>query len=147
MLQNGISGNLEIVSHFLSDGKQRVLLSRQMSTWKIVNTDILEISILGSLLFLIYINDLSGISGNLEIVSHFLSDGKQSVLLNWQMCTWRNVNTDILETSILGSLLFLIYINDLFGNLCPRTKLLVNDILLFSVLRDTNSSTNKVIMI
>ena len=58
--QNGISGNLlKLLRNFLSYRKQRVLLNGQHSSWDNVNAGAPQVSILGSLLFLIYINDLS----------------------------------------------------------------------------------------
>ena len=57
--QNGISGNLlKIIEDFLSNRYQRVVLNGQYSGWAAVNTGVPQGSILSSLLFLIYINDL-----------------------------------------------------------------------------------------
>ena len=76
----------------------------------------------------------NGISGNLlDLLSSFLSDRKQRVLLNGQTYEWRNVTTGVPQGSILGPLLFLIYINDLYGDLSSKAKLFADDTSLFSV--------------
>ena len=86
----------------------------------------------------------NGISGNvLDLLSSFLSDRKQRVLLNGQTSEWWNVTTGVPQGSIFGPLLFLIFINDLSGNLSSKEKLFVDDTSLFSATHDITTSANE----
>ena len=86
----------------------------------------------------------NGISVNLlDLLSSFLSDRKQRVLLNGQISEWRNVTAGIPQGSILEPLLFLIYINHLFGDLSSKAKSFSDDTSLFSVTHDIITSANE----
>ena len=84
----------------------------------------------------------NGISGKLlRVLSDFLKDRKQRVILNGQFSSWTSVNAGVPQGSILGPLLFLIYINDLADGL--SSKLLADDTSLFSVIHDVDTSANE----
>ena len=87
----------------------------------------------------------NGISGNLlDLLSSFLRDRKQGVLLNGQTFEWRNVTAGVPQGSILGPLLFLVDINDLSGGLSSKAKLFADDIYIFSVTHDITTSANEI---
>ena len=69
----------------------------------------------------------------LELIQSFLSHRFQRVVLNGQSSRWLPVTAGVPQGSILGPLLFLIYINDLSNNLSSTAKLFADDTSLFSV--------------
>ena len=92
---------------------------------------------------IIYKLTQNGISGNLlNLQVDFLKERKQSVVLNGQVSTWKNIDAGVPQGSILGPLLFLIYINDLTEGLTTNVKLFADDTSLFSVVHDTQISAN-----
>ena len=83
----------------------------------------------------------NGISGNLlKRLRDFLSRWKQRVILNGQHSSWDNVTAGVPQSSVLGVLLFLIYINDLSNALFSNCKLFADDTSLVSVVNNIHTS-------
>ena len=60
LTENGMSENLlNLFQDFLKKRKQRVVFIKQVSAWKNINVGVLQGSIIGLLLFLIHLNDLT----------------------------------------------------------------------------------------
>ena len=73
-------------------------------------------------------------------MTNFIEQIKQRVILNGKQSTWTNVEAGVPQGSILGPLLFLIYINDFPENLVSNSILFADDTSLFSVIRNMQSS-------
>ena len=86
-------------------------------------------------------NDISG--NLLNNLIEFLCNRKQRVVLNGQVSVWASVNGGVPQWSIVGPLLFLIYINDLSDNLSSNVKQFAGDTSLFSVTHDVNVSARE----
>ena len=76
------------------------------------------------------------------ILEDFLSDRKQRVVLNGQCFSWFDIRASAPQGSILGALLFLIYINDLSNDIKTKFKLFTDDTSLFSAVHDIDTSAN-----
>ena len=76
----------------------------------------------------------------LNTIIDFLSFKKQGVALNGQVTQWTSIEVGVSQGSILGPLLFLIYINDLSDDLPTNAKLFADDTSFFFVVRDINIS-------
>ena len=79
----------------------------------------------------------------MKLIASFLSGKYQGVLLNGQASSWSLILGGVPEESILGPLVFLIYINDLSHNLLSTAKLSANDTPVFSIVHDLDSSTKQ----
>ena len=85
-----------------------------------------------------------GISGNLlSLLKSFLNNWFQRMVLNGQCSNWSSVLAGVPQGSILGPLLFLIYINDLPEGLQSSVKLFADDTSLFSTAYDPNMSADE----
>ena len=86
----------------------------------------------------------NGISGKLlNTGKDFLYQQKQTIVLNGQYSSWATIEAWVPQGSILGQLLFLIYINDLSDDLASNAKLLLDEASQFSVVENMTKSTNE----
>ena len=92
---------------------------------------------------LLYKLEFLGITGNLlKLFQSFLIGRQQRVVLNGQHSKWAPVLAGVPQGSILGPLLFLIYINDLPENLESSAKLFADNTSLFSTVYNFSESAN-----
>ena len=79
-----------------------------------------------------------GIGGEiLEWIKHWLLGRKQKVSVNKAYSGWQAVESGVPQGSVLGPLLFLIYINDLDVNIVSKLSKFADDTKLFSSISDT----------
>ena len=79
----------------------------------------------------------------LKLITSFLENRFQRVVLNDQTSSWEPVLAGVPQASVLGPLLFLIYINDLSKNISSNTKLFANDTSIFSTVKNVNLPTDQ----
>ena len=74
-----------------------------------------------------------GITGKVhQLVKEFLSGGKQRVVINGSKSNWQVVSSRIPQGSVLGPVLFLIFINDLHEVISVCIKLFADDAKLYT---------------
>ena len=73
-------------------------------------------------------------------MENYLTGRQQRVILNGQTSSWRNILAGIPKGSVLGPLLFFIYINDLPNEIKSICKIFADDTSLFSKVKDATFS-------
>lgn len=82
---------------------------------------------------LIFKLECNGVKGNLlNFLKDYLQNRKQRVILNGTTLEWRSVSDGVPQGSVLGPLLFLVYINDLTDNISCNMRLFADDSSLFT---------------
>ena len=80
-----------------------------------------------------------GITGPLlGLIKSYLANRYQRVVLNGKSSKWSPIRAGVPQGSVLGPLLFLVYINDLVDNISSDAKLFADDTSLFTVVYDEN---------
>ena len=79
----------------------------------------------------------------MKLIESFFSNRYQRVLLNGQSSTWLPIIDGVPQGSILGSIFFLIYINDLSKNLSSIRERFTDDIPIFVVVHDVDLSAKQ----
>ena len=72
----------------------------------------------------------------LGILRNYLSNRKQRVVLNGSFSDYQQIESGVPQGSVLGPLLFLVYINDLEKNIRSKIKFFADDTMLFSIVHD-----------
>ena len=79
----------------------------------------------------------NGIEGKfLNLFQNYLNNRKQRVVLNGMESNWGDIKSGVPQGSVLGPLLFLVYINDLEEGIMSSVKFFADDTSLFSIVRD-----------
>ena len=78
-----------------------------------------------------------GIQGKLlDWIRSILENRQQPVVINGQYSTWSNVTSGIPQGSVLGPLLFVIYINDLPDTVLSQVFLFADDTKMYRQIQD-----------
>ena len=86
---------LKVLKHFLTNRKQRVVLNGKSFSWTNVKAGVLQGFILGPLLFLIYINDLTdGLSSNTKL---FANNTALFSVIHDSVITTSELNSDLVR--------------------------------------------------
>ena len=85
-----------------------------------------------------------GLKGEiLNLLRNYLHKRNQRVVLNGQISFWELIKSGVPQGSVLGPLLFLIYINDLPDNIQSTCKIFADDTSLFSHVFDKYKSQSE----
>ena len=76
----------------------------------------------------------NGIGGEmLNILSSFLAEREQRVIIDGKFSSWANIEAGVPQGSILGPILFLVYINDLIDEVDSEIKIFADDTFIFRI--------------
>ena len=75
----------------------------------------------------------------------YLSNRHQRVVLNGKESNWMNLKAGVPQGSVLGPLLFLVYINDLTDNISSHMRLFADDSSLFTCVKGIEQTHDKLV--
>jgi len=86
--------------------------------------------------------DFYGIrNSNLHWISSLLSARKQRVTLNSTQSSWHSVIYGVPQDTVLGPLLFLLYINDIVTDISSEIRLFADDCIVYRTITDQSDCT------
>ena len=74
-------------------------------------------------------------------IKAFLSDRVQQVCINGANSTWKPVTSGIPQGSVLGPILFVLYINDLPSNILSNVYMFADDTNIFNIIESPENSS------
>ena len=80
------------------------------------------------------------------MLTNYVTDRIQRVVLNGYFAEYSSVESGVPQGSALGTLLFLVYINDLEKNIKSGLKCYADDTMFFSVVQDPYSPRQTLMM-
>ena len=80
----------------------------------------------------------------LDLLKNYLNNRKQRVIINGTGSSWKPIKSGVPQGSVLGPLLFLVFINDLPDNLICNPKLFADDVSLNAVMSHYTNSTENI---
>ena len=86
------------------------------------------------LIFKLKQNGVSG--GLLKLFENYLHNRKQGVVLNVTYSDYSIIESGVPQVSVIGPLLFLIYINDLEKNIKSNINFFADDTMVYSIIKD-----------
>ena len=90
---------------------------------------------------LIHKLEAAGVTGEaLPWFKNYLSDRRQRVVLPRASSDWKNIRAGVPQGSVLGPLLFLVYINDIVEDIGSHIRLFADDTSLFIIVEDPINS-------
>ena len=85
----------------------------------------------------------NGVSGSLlKLLQNYLNNRKQRVVLNGSSADFSPIGSGVPQGSLIGPLLFLIYVNDYEKNIKSDIKFFADDTMLFSIVKHPVISAN-----
>ena len=85
----------------------------------------------------------AGICGSLlEWFTSYLNDRTQRVVLKGESSDWGGIEAGVPQGSVLGPLLFLVFVNDITGIVTSNIRLFADDVTLFITVDDPTESSN-----
>ena len=85
----------------------------------------------------------NGVEGKLlELIRNYLNNRSQRVMLNGTTSDWGPIKSGVPQGSVLGPLLFLVYINDLENGIKFTVKFFADDTSLFSIVNDPKTTAD-----
>ena len=83
----------------------------------------------------------NGVSGTLlNLFDSYLTNRKQRVVLNGSVADYADIKSGVPQGSVLGPLLFLVYINDLEENIKSQIRFFADDTMLYSIVKNPIST-------